>query len=355
MYFKVNTTDREEAENELMIKKAEYLQEKLLEPSKETVTEFMERFLEDTRRNLSPATTRDYRQMIERYIEPLFGHMKIQELTRAKVQQVYNGLRKKSNRSNNPLSASTIKHIDRILKCALNVAVDEGIIKENPVRKMKIGKDIRSERLEVYTVEEIRALEKAVRGTDMELPVALLFECVMRRGELLGLRYSDIDFDKKEVTIQHAWTETETNEPVLKDCKTESSYRKLIVSDHTIELLRRQRTIYMRNRMKYGEKFCNSNHVICKKNGEPYRPKSFTRKWAKTLKKYGLRHIKLHGTRHSAISLLLSEGVPIQIAQQRAGHQDPKITLSVYSHVPKDKESLVADMLEDVLFSAVGE
>lgn len=67
------------------------------------------------------------------------------------------------------------------------------------------------------------------------------------------------------------------------------------------------------------------------------------------------RHIKLHGTRHSAISLLLSEGVPIQIAQQRAGHQDPKITLGVYSHVSKDKESLVADTLEDVLFSAVGE
>ena len=183
MYFKVNTTEREEAENELMIKKAEYLQEKLLEPSKETVTEFMERFLEDTRRNLSPATTRDYRQTIERYIEPLFGHMKIQELTRAKVQQVYNSLRKKSNRSDNPLSASTIKHIHRVLKCALNVAVDEGIIKENPVRKIKIGKDICSDHLEVYTVEEIRALEKAVRGTDMELPVALLFDCVMRRGD----------------------------------------------------------------------------------------------------------------------------------------------------------------------------
>ena len=102
--------------------------------------------------------------------------------------------------------------------------------------------------------------------------------------------------------------------------------------------------------MKYGEDFCNSNRVICKENGEPYRPKSFTRKWAKTLEKYGLRHIKLHGTRHSAISLLLSEGVPIQIVQQRAGHQDPKITLAVYSHVSKDKESLVADTLGEILF-----
>ena len=189
----------------------------------------------------------------------------------------------------------------------------------------------------------------------MELPVALLFDCVLRRGELLGLRYSDIDFDKKEVTIQYTWAETEGKEPILKTCKTESSYRKMIVSDYTISLLKRQKSIYLRNKMKYGDRFCDSKRVICKENGEPFLPKSFTRKWARTLEKYGLRHIKLHGTRHSAISLLLSEGVPIQIAQQRAGHQDPKITLSVYSHVSKDKESLVADMLEDVLFSAVGE
>lgn len=252
---------------------------------------------------------------------------------------------------------------EKIFKGAKGVGIDSkytGKLRVSPkgtyanykkmLKQDVIGKDMVSNHVDVYTVEEIRELEKAVRGTDMELPVALLFDCVMRRGELLGLRYSDIDFDKKEVTIQYTWAETETNEPVLKDCKTESSYRKLIVSDHTIELLRGQRTIYMRNRMKYGEDFCNSNRVICKENGEPYRPKSFTRKWAKTLEKYGLRHIKLHGTRHSAISLLLSEGVPIQIVQQRAGHQDPKITLAVYSHVSKDKESLVADTLGEILF-----
>ena len=71
----------------------------------------------------------------------------------------------------------------------MNVAVDEGLIKDNPARKVRIGKDMVSNHVDVYTVEEIRELEKAVRGTDMELPVALLFDCVMRRGELLGLRY----------------------------------------------------------------------------------------------------------------------------------------------------------------------
>lgn len=355
LYFKADTTDRQEAENQLMIKKVEYLQEEIVEPSKETVEQYLLRYLENVRRNLSPATTRDYKGVIERYLIPEFGNIKLQELTRPKVQQVYNDWKVKSNKSENPLKATTIKHINRVFKTALNSAVEDGLIKENPTRRIKIGKDIEPNHLDVYTVEEIRELQKEVKGTDMELPVALLFDCVLRRGELLGLRYSDINFERKEVTVQYTWAETEGNRPVLKTCKTESSYRKMIVSDYTINLLKRQKSIYLRNKMKYGEKFCSSNRVICKENGEPFLPKSFTRKWARTLEKHGLRHIKLHGTRHSAISLLLSEGVPIHLVQQRAGHQDPKITLSVYSHVAKDTESVVAEKFNNVLFSAVNQ
>lgn len=355
LYFKADTTDRQEAENQLMIKKVEYLQEEIVEPSKETVEQYLLRYLENVRRNLSPATTRDYKGVIERYLIPEFGNIKLQELTRPKVQQVYNAWKVKSNKSETPLKATTIKHINRVFKTALNSAVEDGLIKENPTRRIKIGKDIEPNHLDVYTVEEIRELQKAVKGTDMELPVALLFDCVLRRGELLALRYSDINFEKKEVTVQYTWAETESNQPVLKTCKTESSYRKMIVSDYTINLLKRQKSMYLRNKMKYGEDFCNSNRVICKENGEPFLPKSFTRKWARTLEKHGLRHIKLHGTRHSAISLLLSEGVPIHLVQQRAGHQDPKITLSVYSHVAKDTESVVAEKFNNVLFSAVNQ
>ena len=107
--------------------------------------------------------------------------------------------------------------------------------------------------------------------------------------------------------------------------------------------------------MKYGKEFENSNRVICQENGKPFLPKSFTYKWMRTLKKYGLRHIKLHGTRHSAISLLLTQGIPLHIVQKRAGHKDPKITLSVYSHVAQDDQNLVADKLSDVLFPAVNQ
>lgn len=349
--FRCDTNNRKEAENFLLIKKAEYLSGDMLMPSERTVEQFMKEYLQNCiQEQYSPATYNDYKGTIERYIIPVFGNIKLQDLKRIHIQKAYNDWKTKSNLSNDPLKAATIKHINRIFKAALNVAVDEEYIKQNPTSKIKIGKDLETVTLDVYTVEEIRMLKKAVKDTDMELPVALLFDCIMRRGELLGLSYDDIDFKTKSVTIRHAYVESADSKcPVLKDCKTEGSSRKLIVSDYTIKLLKKQRACYMENKLKYGSDFCDSNRVICQKKGKPYLPKSFYTKWVRTLKAQGLRHMKLHGTRHSAISLLMSEGVPLHLVQQRAGHQDPKITLAIYAHVAKDNQEKVADVWNSIL------
>ena len=242
------------------------------------------------------------------------------------------------------------------IKAAMNEAVERQYIKQNPTHKLKIMKDSTTNKLDVYTVDEIRKLQDAVKVTDMELPVALLFDCVIRRGELLVLKFSDIDFDRFVVTIRHSLVESEDSKvPVLKDCKTDKLYRKILVTEHTMKLLKKQRAIYKKNKLRYGKSFADDNFVICQENGKPFLPKSFTRKWTRTLEMHGLRHIKLHGTRHSAISLLLSEGLPLHMVQQRAGHNDPQITLSVYSHVAKDKQNIVAEKLNDLIFSAVNE
>lgn len=270
------------------------------------------------------------------------------------IQQVYNQWRIKSNASDKPLKAESIRHINRILKAALNKACELGYIKYNPTKNVKIGKDLVTKHVDVYTTEEIKLLKKTVKGTDMELPVALLFDCVMRRGELLGLCFDDVDFEKRTVTIQHSWVESEdSKKPVLKDCKTDGSYRKMVVSEETMKLLKRQQLLCKQICLREGKRFTGKQRVVCKQNGDPFLPKSFTAKWIDTLKKYGLRHIKLHGTRHSAISWLLSQGIPLHIVQARAGHQDPKITLSVYSHVAKEDEGVVADLLDAKLFCAV--
>lgn len=355
--FRIDTDDRQEAENFLTMKKAEYLQGELLMPSDMTVAGYLDEYLVFCEGcDYSAATIRDYKNVIERYLKPVFGKKKLQELQKVQIQQAYNAWRKKSNASDNPLSAETIKHINRIFKAALNEAVERQYIKQNPACRIKIAKDTSTKKLDVYTVEEIHKLQEAVKNTDMELPVALLFDCIMRRGELLGLRYSDINFDTHTVTICHSLVESEDSKvPVLKDCKTEDSCREIVVTEYTMKLLKKQRAQYKENKLKYGRDFCDKDFVVCQEDGKPFLPKSFTRKWARTLEIHGLRHIKLHGTRHSAISLLLSEGIPVHIVQQRAGHKDPKITLDVYSHVAKDKQNIVAEKLDSLLFSAVNE
>ena len=208
----------------------------------------------------------------------------------------------------------------------------------------------------MYTTEEIKKLKDVVKGTDMEVAVALLMDCIMRRGELLGLAFEDVDFEKDIVKIRHSWVESEDSKrPILKDCKTDGSFREMIVSKETMRLLKKQQVLCKTICLREGKSFTGKQRVICKKDGNPFLPKSFTAKWDKTLKKYGLRHIKLHGTRHSAISWFLSQGIPLHIVQARAGHQDPKITLSAYSHVAKDAADRVANLLDTTLFSVVNE
>ena len=241
--FRIDTDDYEEAEKFLQIKLAEYLQDELLMPSDITVCSYLDEFLELVEGSeYSPATVRDYECIINRYLKPVFGKIKLQNLQKSHIQKAYNDWRKKSNASGNPLSASTIQHINRVFKTALNEAVDRQYIKINPTLKIKIpkGNGTNISELEVYTVEEIRKLQQAVKGTDMELPVALLFDCVMRRGELLGLRYSDINFDTSTVTIRNSLVESnDSKTPVLKNCKTDNSCREIVISKHTLKLLKK--------------------------------------------------------------------------------------------------------------------
>lgn len=354
--FRCDSTDWADAEEMLILKKAEFLSGELIKPSNLTVEEFMKIYVSDYASILAESTVRTYEGAIYTYIIPEFGKIKLQALKRERIQQVYNQWRKKSPAGEKPLRAETIKHINRTFKAALNVAVELGYLKENPTRGIKIPKDSVTEEIEVFTTEEIKKLFRAVQGTDMELPVALLFDGVLRRGELLGLAFGDVDYEAKTITVRHSWVETKDSKvPILKDTKTSSSFRVIPVSDTTIRLIKRQELHCKAICLRQGKPFTKEQRIVCKEDGTPYLPKSFTRKWARTLKVHGIRHIKLHGTRHSAISWLLSQGVPVHIVQERAGHQDPKITLKVYSHVAKDNKRVVAELLDEKLFRASNE
>lgn len=348
--------------NELLIKKqAEYLNQEMLVPSKMTVEgylkEYYQLYVEGCGK--SPATVRDYQSVIKGYLIPAFGKIQLQKFNMRDIQLAYKEWRKQSPRAKgvqkNGLKAESIKHIHRVLKTALNKACDLEYIHRNPALKVSIPKDAEQNELDIYTLDEVKALQKAVKDTDMELPVALLLDCLMRRGELLGLKYTDINFDTREITIRNSLVETSDSKvSELKSCKTESSYRKLMVGKNTIRLLKKQHKLYKQNKLKEGKNFHDEGFVICQSNGKCFLPKSFTRKWTRTLQKNGLRHMKMHGTRHTGISMLLANGVPVHMVQQRAGHSTPDLTLSIYAHVAKDQEDIIADKIDALLYGNNG-
>lgn len=346
--YRSDSPDKAVAEQLLLIKKSEYLQDKIILPSNMTVEAYMGEYIETYVKPVhSPATTRDYRNTIDHYIVPVFGNIKLQNLSQTHIQKAFNKWAIKSPKGKKGLSSHSLEHISRVLKAALNHAIELGYISKNPAKKIKIRKDM-SRGLDVYSSSEIIELRNCVKGTDMELVVDLLFDCVLRRGELLGLKFSDIDFDKKIVHINKSLVVGDKGEgAVLKGCKTDKSNREIEVTDSTIQLLKKQHLRYKERRLNLGDAFNDEDFVICQHNGKPFAPASMTQKWKRTLAKHGLRHIKLHGTRHSAVSYLMAIGIPTHIVQQRAGHSTSKITLDVYGHVSADTSSLVAEKLQE--------
>ena len=150
----------------LIMKQAEFLSGEMLMPMDKTVSSYLDEYMRDyVRVQSSPATVRDYEGVIERYLKPMFGRIKLQSLQKSQIQQVYNQWRNKSNASDKQLKATTVKHINRVFKASLNVAVELEYIKKNPTNHIKIGRDMEDKDFDVYTVEEIKKLKQAVRGT----------------------------------------------------------------------------------------------------------------------------------------------------------------------------------------------
>ncbi len=149
---------------------------------------------------LSPTTIDSYRDAIGNYIVPVLGDVPLEDLTPILIQKWVNRISKASPATGKPLAPKTVANKHQCLKKSLDVAVDMGLLKENPALKATLPKR-KKFRCEIYTDEQIQALLRSVRGTDLELPVELEISIGLRRGELLGLKYSQVDFDKMTLTV----------------------------------------------------------------------------------------------------------------------------------------------------------
>lgn len=171
----------------------------------------------------------------------------------------------------------------------------------------------------------------------------------LRRGELLALRWQDIDLEGLKVTIRNNLVTTKKG-MIFKDLKMESSYRTIDIPLGLTKLLKEQRQKKENLKKIFEGCYHDDGLVCCHQDGKPYAPCYFTCKFNKFLEKHGLKKIRLHDLRHSNATLMLKYGIPAKIASRRLGHSSVGITLDLYSHVIGDMQREAADKIGQGVF-----
>ena len=320
--------------------------------SKKTVEQYLGEWLDAyIRPTKSPTTTKRYVEQIEKYVIPALGKKRLQDLKSIDIQKFYNALAEKSPLSNKPLSPKSIKNIHMNLLGALGQAVKMDLIKKNPAQHVQVPKT-KKYQAQVYTSEEVQVLLESVMDTDMEIPIALLVGLGLRRGEVLALRWQDVDFEKGKVYIRRNMVKV-GKEIIFKDPKTVTSSRAIELPSTLLKLLQAERKRYVANKLRLGEQFEDNDLVVCWEDGKYVNPDTLSQKFRRLIERIGLKHIRLHDLRHTNATLMLASGVNIKVAQQRLGHASISTTMDIYSHVTEEIEKEAADKLDKGIFEAL--
>jgi integrase len=308
----------------------------------QTLEVFLEHWLADTvRPRLAPKTHKTYRDLMQVHVIPTLGRTRLDRLT---AQQVASLLREKADEG---LSPATVGHIRSVLRNALNRAVKWNLIVRNPV---VLTDPPRQERRRVVPLapEEARIILDAAKGHRLEALFTVALFLGLRQGEILGLHWADIDLDAGTLRVTQALQRVD-GKLILKAPKTEKSRRQLPLPATLIAALRAHRDRQAFERQAVGTHWRESGLVFTTTIGTAIDPRNVLRIWQKLLADIGLPRRTFHVTRHTAVSLLINEGVPLKVIQEILGHSVLSTTADVYGHLFPQAFTEAAEAMERAL------
>lgn len=266
------------------------------------------------------------------------GKLAVQKLTKAHVDKlvadlVAGGTETAKGRTRRPWSAVAVNKVISTIDQVLDDALDQKIITSNVAAKVARVSSAQKD-VDTFTVVEVDQLRRMFAkdriGHAWELALYGL-----RRGEIAGLRWADVDFKARTLAIANnrvsAGGATVENDP-----KSHASRRALPLPERLVTVLRSAKKRQAAERLALGEHYGSGEYVVSNEIGEPYNPAVLSRYWADAVKAAGVRHIKLHGGRHTAATLMHLDGVPVAVIAAWIGHSDPTLTLRVYAHSQDD-------------------
>ena len=314
--------------------------------------DFMQQWLEVIKNNVRPTTFYGYRQVVNYAIDPYFRERKI-TLYELKPYHIQNFYIEKMNNDN--ISANTILHYHANIHKALAYAVKTERIPTNPADRVELPAK-QKHIANYYTAEELNILLQHSAGHFLETVIRLAIWFGLRRGEIIGLRWSSIDFDKQILSVNGTIKDRGgKGEKIGKlyfelSAKNASSLRSFPLSESMIDYLKNVKAKQDRRKSTIKRYNHNWDDFVCvHNNGDLITLDSVSYAFPKFCKQCGLKPIKLHELRHSNITLLLENGATMREAQEWAGHSSYNTTANIYSHIQTESKSKLTNIVDSAL------
>nr|MBO2475833.1 integrase [Actinomycetales bacterium] len=320
-----------------------------------SVGEYLDEWIEAHAVEIKPKTLKDYKYIIDRYVKPHIGGQKLQAVRPATITKLYRDLMAGGGKNGRKLSPRTIDYVHAVLRKAFRDAVEvDQVLASNPVERAKRPRRTPAEPGTVWTAEQLRTFLAVARQHRLFAFFHLAAYTGARRGELLNLRWSDVDLDAREITItgSAAFIDGERIEGTTKTGRS----RVVSIDAGTVRVLKEHRRQQAADKLLAGEQWRGTDdHVFTTGWGEPIHPDTVSSLMRLLINSYNnpkdgpkpaepLPRARLHDLRHIHATTLLLAGVPVHVVAARLGHVDPSVTLRVYTHVIRAAEASVAEI-----------
>lgn len=295
----------------------------VLPVNEDTLVGRTEALIEQKSLRLAKSTIYAYRGMLNNHIKPYFKNRRIQDISSSDIEKYI--FCKAKNLGNSTIQ----KHLD-LMNAVFDKAKKNRIILENPMEFVeRVG--AKSTEQAFYTIEEMRKLLDSVKGTPIELAVYLAGFMGLRRGEVAGLKWSDVDLEERVISINNSRTQV-GSEVDEKKPKTDRGIRKLGIPDEVYEALVREKNKPIK-KGSMSERTVKHDYVVTMKNGKPFRPNYISDCFNAHIKKHKLKPITYHGLRHTFATIASHSGASINELSSALGHANIAVTYGVYTHM----------------------
>jgi integrase len=311
---------------------------------RQTVGQFLDRWLNECAiQTTRPRTFEDYSVVVRKHISPALGHIPLVKLTPERVQRFLN------ERKASGLSGRSVQRIRAVLRIALNRAMKWGLIVRNAAALTESPR-VEKHEVQPITPEQARSFLVAIAGDRLEALFTVALALGLRRGEALGLRWSDIDFEQRTLQVKHS-LQRFGGKLHLSELKTKNSRRVLHMPEVLMRKLREYRSRQLEEKLIAGSHWQENNLVFTTHIGTPLEPRNVNRHFYQLLKAAKLAHFRLHDLRHYCASLLIAQGVALKVVSEILGHSQISTTADIYTHILPEVKRDALDLMDRVLAS----